>query len=75
MMLRLLYETGMRVGEATRLQFRDFDFEKRAVRVVPEKGSRAREARMSEKLCSILRTLFGKYPDKPFPTAEAARHS
>ncbi len=36
--LRLLFETGMRVGEASRLQFKDFDFEKRTVRVIPEKG-------------------------------------
>jgi integrase len=73
-MLRLLYETGMRVGEASRLQFKDFDFEKRAVRVIPEKGSRARELRLSEKLCSMLKSVFGKYPKSPFPTGEAARH-
>ena len=35
--LRLLNETGMRCGEASRLQFRDYDFVKQSVRIVPEK--------------------------------------
>ncbi len=71
--LRLLYETGMRVGEASRLQFKDFDFEKRTVRVIPEKGSRARELRLSEKLCLMVRACFSQYPKEPFPTAECSR--
>ena len=72
-MLRLLYETGMRVGEASRLQFKDLDFEKRTVRVVPEKGSRARELRLSERLCSLLRECFARYPKEPLPPPEACR--
>jgi integrase len=71
--LRLLYETGMRVGEATRLQFKEFDFEKRTVRVVPEKGSNARELKLSDRLCSMLKDLFKTKPDRPFPTFSGAR--
>ena len=71
--LRLLKETGMRIGEASRLQFRDFDFEKETVRVVPEKGSRPRELRLSERLTAMLQQVFARYPNKPFPTSEAAR--
>ncbi len=72
-LLRLLYETGMRVGEASQLRFKDFDFEKRTVRVVPEKGSRARELRLSEKACSILKDAFSKYPKNPLPDPRTAR--
>jgi integrase len=73
-LLRLLHETAMRVGEASRLRLRDFDFERKTVRVVPEKGSRARELRISEKLCNMLRGVFAKYPDRPFPNPDNARH-
>jgi len=74
-MLRVVYETGMRIGEASRLQFKDFDFEKRTVRVVPEKGSRARELKLSERLCAMLKLLFAKYPGRanPLPHPEASR--
>ena len=67
-LLRLLYETGMRIGEATRLQFRDFDFERKTVRVIPEKGSRARELKLSDLLVSMLKDVFNTYPNRPFPT-------
>jgi len=70
--LRLLYETAMRCGEASSLRREDFDFERRTVRVLPEKKSRPRELRISERLCSMLRTLQAK--DKPLPSPEAARH-
>jgi integrase/recombinase XerD len=70
--LRLLKETAMRIGEASRLQFKDFDFERRTVRVIPEKGSRSRELRLSEKLVAMIQHLFAK--KQSFPTPEAARH-
>jgi len=40
--LQLLKETGIRCGEACRLQWTDIDFERNAVRISPEKGSNAR---------------------------------
>ncbi len=72
-LLRLLFETGLRIGEASRLQFKDFDFERRTVRVVPEKGSRARELKLSEKLCASLKLVYAQYPGKPFPNYKAAK--
>jgi integrase len=72
-MLRLLYETGMRVGEATRLQFKDCDFERRTVRVLPEKGSRARELRISEKLVAMLKQVYSQYPTNPLPNPGASK--
>ncbi len=70
--LRLLYETGMRVGEATRLLFKDFDFEKQTVRVVPEKGSRARELRISDKLCAMLKDVYTRFL-RPLPNQKTVR--
>ncbi len=72
-LLRLLYETGMRIGEATRLGFKEFDFEKRTVRIVPEKHSNARELKLSDRLCSMLRDLFNARPERPFPDSKGAR--
>jgi integrase len=62
----------MRIGEAARLQFKDFDFEKRTVRVMPEKGSRPRELRLSERLVAMIQQLFAR--KQSLPTAESARH-
>jgi len=65
--LRLLKETGMRIGEVTRLQFKDFDFERKTVRVTPEKGSRPRELRLGEKLVAMVQQLFAR--KQSFPTS------
>ena len=65
-------ETAMRCGEASSLRREDFDFELHTVRVLPEKNSWPRELRISERLCSMLRTLQAK--EKPLPSPEAARH-
>ena len=70
--LRLLKETGMRIGEVTRLQFKDFDFERKTVRVMAEKGSRPRELRLGEKLVAMVQQLFAR--KQSFPTSAAARH-
>ncbi len=37
-LLQLLKETGVRVGEATKLKWTNVDFERKVVRVTPEKG-------------------------------------
>lgn len=62
----------MRIGEVTRLQFKDFDFERKTVRVMAEKGSRPRELRLGEKLVAMVQQLFAR--KKSFPTSAAARH-
>jgi len=71
--LRLVYESGMRAGEASRLQFKDFDFERNTVRIIPEKRGRAREVKLSNKLSAMLMHVFGAYPKAPLPNATAAR--
>src|SRR5207237_10319963 len=70
--LRFLKETGMRIGEVNRLQFKDFDFERKTVRVMPEEGSRPREWRLGEKLVAMVPQLFAR--NQSFPTSAAARH-
>jgi len=57
----------MRIGEVTRLQFKDFDFERKTVRVMPEKGSRPRELRLGEKLVAMVQQLFAR--KQSFPTS------
>jgi len=71
--LRLVYESGMRAGEASRLQFKDFDFERRTVRITPEKRGRAREVKLSNKLCAMIMQVFASYSKNPLPNATAAR--
>ncbi len=72
-LLRMLYESGCRVGEASQLRFKDCDFEKRTVRIIPEKGSKPRELRISEKLCAIMKEVYGKYVKNPLPDPRTAR--
>lgn len=56
--LRLLKETGMRRGEAERLRWVDFDFERKIVQVNnPEKGSNPRILPISNKLIGMLQTF------------------
>ena len=55
--LQLLRETGMRPGEAWQLQWKDLDSERRFVSVTPEKNSRGRQLRVSDRLLAILISL------------------
>ena len=63
--LQLLKETGMRCGEAWRLEWTDFSFESNVVTVTPEKGGRARVLKISNKLVAMLNQL-SKDAEKPF---------
>jgi len=58
--LQLLKETAMRAGEANRLKWTDIDFVSRTVRVTPEKGSKARIFKLSNKLLNMLMRLKEK---------------
>ena len=56
--LQLLKETGMRIGEALRLEWTDVDFEKRIIILNnPEKRGNPRAFKMSEKLVAMLNRL------------------
>ena len=63
--LQLLKETGMRCGEAWKLEWTDLDFENRTVRITPEKGGNPRILRISNKLVAMLKALPRDFP-KPF---------
>ena len=64
--LQLLKETGMRIGEALRLDWSDIDFEKRTVVLNnPEKHGNPRMFKMSEKLIAMLSRL-SRDSDKVF---------
>jgi len=59
--LRLLKETGARVGEALRLRWQDFDFEKSTVTINnPEKNSMPRILMISPTLRAMLNSLSRK---------------
>ena len=55
--LQLLKETGARSGEAAILKWTDIDFERKIVRITPEKGSRPRILPISNKLVCMLNNL------------------
>jgi len=55
--LQFLKETGVRSGEAARLRWSDIDFERRIVRITPEKGSKSRILPLSNKLINMLNNL------------------
>ena len=65
--LQFLKETGVRCGEAARVKWSDIDFERRIVRVTPEKGSRSRILPISHKLINMLNNLPRK-SDKVWAT-------
>jgi integrase len=59
-LLQLLKETGMRIGEAWKLQWTDIDFVTNTIRVTPEKGSNPRIFKASNKLMAMLSALKSK---------------
>jgi len=59
--LQLLKETGIRPGEAWALRWKDFDFERASVTITPEKGSNARQLKLSSHLIAMLNALPRPY--------------
>jgi integrase len=59
--LQLLKETGVRPGEAYAIKWIDLDTERNAINIVPEKGSNARQAKMSIRLQAMLNALPHKW--------------
>jgi integrase len=71
--LQILKETAMRIGEAWKLKWIDIDFVNSTIRVTPEKGSHARMFKMSSKLLAMISALprkadklFGNYDLRGF---------
>jgi integrase len=67
--LQLLKETGARAGEISKLTWMDIDFEKRTIRIKPEKGSLPRILPLSTKAIEMLNNLPRK-SEKIFPPVE-----
>ena len=65
--LQFLKETGARCGEVARLKWSDIDFERKIVRITPEKGSRARLLPISRKLIDMLNN-HSRQSEKVFAT-------
>ena len=57
LLIGVMYATGARVAEVVRLRFRDFDFDRRAVRIVDGKGGRDRAVMLPETFAPLLRQL------------------
>jgi integrase len=56
--LQTIKETGARIGEVARIRWEDVDFERRIVSInYPEKGSRARQIKVTPKLIAMLHSL------------------
>ena len=64
-LLQTLKETGARIGEVTRIQWKDLDTERKAIYIRAEKGSNSRILPASDKLLAMLNRI-PKTSDKPF---------
>ncbi|MCJ7429817.1 site-specific integrase [Candidatus Bathyarchaeota archaeon] len=64
-LLQTLKETAARIGEVTRIQWKDVDFERKAIYIRAEKGSNSRILPISDKLLAMLGRL-PKTSDKVF---------
>lgn len=64
--LRMLYATGLRVGELTHLRVEDIDSKRMVIRVQSGKGKKDRYLVLSEELLTELRTYWSIYRPKVF---------
>lgn len=79
-LLLLLYGTGLRIGEAIRLQHRDVDFRERILTIRETKFYKSRLVPMNSDLAALLRDYFQKQwqgkrwtPESPFLTTYDGR--
>ena len=79
-LLLLLYGTGLRIGEAIRLQHRDVDFRERILTIRETKFYKSRLVPVSPDLAAVLRDYFQKQwqgkrwtPESPFLTTYDGR--
>jgi integrase len=59
--LQLLKESGVRAGEAYAIKWSDIDTERSIVNIIPEKGSNARQPKISGRLMAMLNALPHKW--------------
>jgi integrase/recombinase XerC len=56
-LVRVLYESGMRIGELRALRWRDVDFDRREIRVRNGKGAKSRRVTVSDDTFAALQAL------------------
>ena len=57
-LIQILYETGMRIGEASQLKWTDVDFQRKTISVnKPEKNSNSRTLKISDTLIGMLNRI------------------
>ncbi len=59
--LQLIYSSGLRLGELTRLKVKDLDFDNNIVKIKCAKGKRDRISLLSEKVKTKLKIYFEEY--------------
>jgi integrase/recombinase XerD len=67
LMLALLYSSGLRVSEVTRVKVRDFDLAGRLLFVRGAKGAKDRTTILSEKLVVVMGRYINVYLKSPLP--------
>ncbi len=63
-LLMLIYSSGLRIGEAIRMQINDIDSKRNQVRVAQSKGKKDRYTLLSKKMVLILREYYKMYKPK-----------
>ena len=76
LLLGLMYATGARVGEAVRLRWRDFDFDRRVVSIWQGKGRVDRQVMLPASFEPLLRQMSKTFQpsDFVFPGQRHGRH-
>ncbi len=59
--LQMLKETGIRIGELTKLKWQDLDTGRKLINITPEKGSNPRILPISEKLIGMISKIPKRY--------------
>ena len=69
----LLYETGIRRGEAQELKWSDVDLEKEQITIRPHKGAYERRVPIGANIVSVLRSRRRRMPNSEFVFGNSAR--
>ena len=76
LLIGLMYATGMRISEVTRLRWQDFDFDRGIVNVWQAKGRSDRQVTLPQSFKPLLLSLSGEFPPTAFvfPGERTGRH-
>ncbi len=76
LLIGLMYATGMRISEVTRLKWRDLDFDRNMVNVWQAKGKTDRQVTLPQSFAPLLQQLSQRFTaeDYVFPGDRRQRH-